>query len=661
MADKSATTKSFEARFIVKAAKPQGPSTEGLGDKLRKLHGVGVMKEGDNFYLLVPKPVIAIGPKGGLITGYRQGGRVVEYGGYLKVRMNVKPAKAGDKPRWEDIHHEVIIDAFNRAAKQAEKLIQKEREKGRQIPQSVMDLYNRYEAPGTHNIWKYDAETGTFEAFPGRKEPTARYEERAPALKMTPAERQEKGKGVHAGTKRLPLEAIAEAMRQATVTSFVDKSFFVPHPELMRMRVKLVQTVDKDGIPCLKLQPSDEEVDKGVERLTGLIGPEHLGVAILIAHALPGGTEGIQKGMKFDRTPAKMTHHLAPVGDKWLHIYDVSTNMPYVAKWEWDKPGEGLVWAYARLGYQRKAGEDNEKVMVQKILEMHGDVKVATEIGLERKWRAIGSQWERAGMLASRFAIAEDMFTGLRAWVISNGLMVASDARHMQLGKGGLGLSAYQIRYDPEAHSYVMNVHTHNNRPVTLRYELPRFISQRVAEDMISWMKKVEDRRLQEIGGPRSLQAYLNKMKGKVEGWLADNIGGLPEGATLDNFRVAGLASKIKAVAEDFAASPEVKGEVKWKDVKDEINKRLVGDLGLNEKNACQRVPKSVWHDVKAILRAHKLVIKAFDVWGATDSPVITVFAVPAPPVEYFDYSDEPTLLPDWLTIEECYEAEEEG
>jgi hypothetical protein len=358
-----------------------------------------------------------------------------------------------------------------------------------------------------------------------------------------------------------------------------------------------------------------------------------------------------------------MHHHIAPVTeDKWLHIYGPASNMPYVAKWEWEKTGEGNVWAYARLGVQRKAGEDNEKLHVQAILERHGDVTIATEIALERRWSRLMPQWTEGTMAADRLKMAEDIFTGLRTWAISNGLMVASEARHTQLGKGGLGLSAEQIRYNPETHSYAMNIHTHNNRPVTLRYNLPTVVSQTVASEAIEWMKKVEDVGFASATEPeKRFQMYLKENKDKVEKWIGENLGGLPEGATLDNFRVAGVASKIREIAENFAASPLAKGEVKWSEVKAEINKRLVGDLGLNEKNACQRVPKSVWHDVKGILLAHRLVIKGFDMWGAADEPVITVFAVPVPPVEYFDYSDEPTLLPGWLTVEECYEAEEEG
>jgi transcription termination factor Rho len=38
----------------------------------------------------------------------------------------------------------------------------------------------------------------------------------------------------------------------------------------------------------------------------------------------------------------------------------------------------------------------------------------------------------------------------------------------------------------------------------------------------------------------------------------------------------------------------------------------------------------------------------------------ITKFAVEPPPVEYFDYSDT-DILPDALSVEECYEAEEEA
>jgi hypothetical protein len=46
------------------------------------------------------------------------------------------------------------------------------------------------------------------------------------------------------------------------------------------------------------------------------------------------------------------------------------------------------------------------------------------------------------------------------------------------------------------------------------------------------------------------------------------------------------------------------------------------------------------------------------NIWGNVRG--ITRFAVEPPPVEYFDYSDT-DILPDALSVEECYEAEEEA
>jgi len=40
-------------------------------------------------------------------------------------------------------------------------------------------------------------------------------------------------------------------------------------------------------------------------------------------------------------------------------------------------------------------------------------------------------------------------------------------------------------------------------------------------------------------------------------------------------------------------------------------------------------------------------------------TPRITTYAVEPPPVEYFDYSDT-DILPDALSVEECFEADEE-
>jgi hypothetical protein len=77
-------------RWVVKALEP---AIEKAVDKI-KLEGIGtariprgmvgrkpiISKQGSQFYLLLPKPVIAIGPRGGYITGYRGG--EPEYGGY---------------------------------------------------------------------------------------------------------------------------------------------------------------------------------------------------------------------------------------------------------------------------------------------------------------------------------------------------------------------------------------------------------------------------------------------------------------------------------------------------------------------------------------------------------------------------------------------------
>jgi len=618
--------KAFNVPVIEKAPVGGGspwPKNLGLGGSIRRLgpQAVGIERGADGgYYVVIPKPMIEQGPRGGYITGYGRRGQK-EYGGVIRRRLNVTAP--------EQITQDMVSQAFTDAWPEFQ---QAATATGR-IPR-----YEDY-APQKTSIYLVDSVHGTLQPFFGRAEPVA---ERQTVVKQE-YKRQEPTVG-KVQDKRLGKKQIARAMRDLGIShdTFLKGTF--PQRDLTG-RVQMCAVIKGEhpeyGVgymvtPGGTPEEHDPQESEKLGHLADVIGLNNLGQAFILS-LYPTGLDHSPSGKKqtaigmFVRPPETMAQH-GP--GAWS------------ARWTWERPLRTTPM-YGRTPENRKIGEQRSFAVTTRVWGewVEGD----------RLFKHLRDSLAMGG--------PRDVDSAFRLWLIGEGFDVG-DPEHTAKGNiyGATALSWADVTVESDDSGTVFVLAKGRGKyDNDLNFRLPignvgDVQTQQLAQSIMDALSArdqfeppLEDRRADVA---RTHKRLLD---------LAQRLAPAETRVRLNDVRIVGYSKMLYRTVLDLARpAPGVGGRtrVSMRAIRDELKKRFA-ERGLNPNNAMQRIPAEAWQLALRHVSAEVEIVKALTPWQVVNTGINMDLAQmewdEADVPEFFDYSEYPDLLPDAKDIETLY------